>query len=75
MRKLYVNARYLLVPAMTIATITGLYLGGFYVWLGVLLFGVNTILDTLTKDIHLRADFDDSGNSLELRAFNTLLCI
>jgi len=69
MRKLYVNARYLLVPAMTTATITGLYLGGFYVWLGVMLFGVNTILDTLTKDIHLRADFDDSGNSFGVKGF------
>ena len=64
MKKLYVNVRYLIVPVMTVATIIGLYIGGIYSWIGVLLFGVNTILDTLTKDIHLRADFDDDGNEI-----------
>ena len=63
MKKLYVNVRYLIVPVMTVATIIGLYIGGIYSWIGVFLFGLNTILDTLTKDIHLRADFDDDGNS------------
>ena len=69
MKKLYVNVRYLIVPVMTVATIIGLYFGGIYAWIGVFLFGFNTILDTLTKDIHLRADFDNDGNSYGIKTF------
>jgi len=69
MKKLYVNVRYLIVPVMTVATIVGLYFGGIYTWIGVFLFGFNTIFDTLTKDIHLRADFDNDGNSYGIKTF------
>ena len=69
MKKLYVNVRYLIVPVMTAATIIGLLIGGIYAWIGVFLFGINTILDTLTKDIHLRADFDEDGNSYGIKIF------
>tara|TARA_Y100001936_G_C16063833_1_gene665892 strand:+ start:30 stop:1160 length:1131 start_codon:yes stop_codon:yes gene_type:complete len=67
MKTFYVNARYLIVPLMTIATIFGIFLGNNFVWLGVILFGFNTIIDTLTKDIHLRADFDEDGNSFGIK--------
>ena len=69
MKKLYVNVRYLIVPVMTVATIIGLYIGGIYCLDRGFLFVINTILDTLTKDIHLRADFDDDGNSYGIKAF------
>ena len=69
MKTFYVNARYLIVPLMTIATIFGIFLGNNFVWLGVILFGFNTIIDTLTKDIHLRADFDEDGNSFGIKKF------
>ena len=69
MKKLYVNVRYLIVPVMTVTTIIGLLIGGIYAWIGVFLFGINTILDTLTKDIHLRADFDEDGNSYGIKIF------
>ena len=59
----------LIVPLMTIATIFGIFLGNNFVWLGVILFGFNTIIDTLTKDIHLRADFDEDGNSFGIKKF------
>ena len=49
MKTLYVNVRYLIVPIMTVITIMGLYFGGIYAWIGVFLFGLNTIIDTLTK--------------------------
>ena len=52
MKTFYVNARYLIVPLMTVATILGIFIGNNFVWLGVILFGFNTIIDTLTKDIH-----------------------
>ena len=67
MKTFYVNARYLIVPVMTIATILGLFIGNYFAWLGVILFGLNTIVDTLTKNIHLRADFDDNGNSYGIK--------
>ena len=69
MKTLYVNARYLIVPVMTVITIIGLYFGGIYAWIGAYLFVINTIIDTLTKDIHLRADFDNEGNSYGIKAF------
>ena len=69
MKTFYVNARYLIVPLMTVATILGIFVGNNFVWLGVILFGFNTIIDTLTKDIHLRADFDESGNSYGIKKF------
>ena len=67
MKTFYVNARYLIVPVMTIATILGLFIGNYFAWLGVILFGLNIIVDTLTKNIHLRADFDDNGNSYGIK--------
>ena len=67
MKTFYVNARYLIVPLMTIATILGLFIGNSFAWLGVILFGINTIVDTLTKNIHLRADFDDNGTSYGIK--------
>ena len=67
MKTFYVNARYLIVPLMTIATIIGIFLGNIYAWVGVILFGINTIIDTLTKNIHLRADFDNNGKSFGIK--------
>ena len=67
MKTFYVNARYLIVPVMTIATILGIFIGNTFAWLGVILFGANTIIDTLTRGIHLRADFDDNGNSFGIK--------
>ena len=67
MKTFYGNARYLIVPLMTIATIIGIFLGNIYAWVGVILFGINTIIDTLTKNIHLRADFDNNGKSFGIK--------
>lgn len=73
MKTFYVNVRYLIVPVMTVLTIIGLFLGDIYAWTGVFLFGLNIILDTLTKNIHLRADFDDSGKSYGIKIFQYLV--
>lgn len=69
MKTLYVNGRYLIVPVMTFISIFGIFLGGIYSWIGVFLFGFNAILDTITKNIHLRADFDKNGNSYGVKFF------
>ena len=69
MKTFYVNVRYLIVPVMTVLTIYGLFLGGIFAWTGVFLFGLNIILDTVTKNIHLRADFDENGDSYGIKTF------
>ena len=73
MKTFYVNVRYLIVPVMTVFTIYGLFLGGIYAWTGVFLFGLNIILDTATKNIHLRADFDENGNSFGIKTFQYIV--
>ena len=67
--KFYVNARYLIVPLSSALTILGILSGGLFAWFGVALFGLYTILDTVTKNIHLRADFDNDGDSYGLKTF------
>ena len=71
--KFYVNARYLIVPLSSVLTILGILSGGGFAWCGVALFGLYTILDTLTKGIHLRADFDNKGDSYGLKQFQYLI--
>ena len=71
--KLFVNARYLIVPVMSLITIYGIFLGNIFAWVGVFLFGINIIIDTLTKDIHFRADFDKNGNSYGIKLFQYLV--
>ena len=71
--KFYVNLRYLIVPLSSLSVITGIFFGGIYAWTGVFLFGVYTIIDTLTKDIHLRAEKDDSGQSYGIKKFQYLV--
>jgi alkane 1-monooxygenase len=67
--KFFVNTRYLIVPIMPLLTIYGIFIGGAYSWLGVIFFGINILLDTLTKNIHPRADFDKIGNSYGVKSF------
>ena len=71
--KLYVNLRYLIVPISSLITLFGIFLGGIYAWIGVILFGIYTIIDTVTKDIHLRAETDDDGNSFGIKQFQYLV--
>ena len=71
--KLFVNIRYLIVPAMSLITISGILLGGIYTWIGAILFGINTIIDTATKNIRHRADFNSEGNSYGIKLFQYLV--
>ena len=68
MKKISVNIRYLIVPIMSLATVAGIIAGGIYVWTGVILFGANTFIDILTRDIHHRADFDSDGQSYGIKS-------
>ena len=71
--KFYVNARYLIVPLSSALAILGVLSGGSFAWAGVALFGLYTLIDTITKGIHLRADFDDTGDSYGLKQFQYLV--
>jgi len=71
--KFYINARYLIVPVSAVITIFGIFLGSTYAWTGVILFGLYTIIDTLTKDIHLKAEVDNNGNSYGIKFFQYLV--
>ena len=71
--KFYVNARYLIVPLSSALAILGVLSGGPFAWAGVALFGLYTLIDTITKGIHLRADFDDTGDSYGLKQFQYLV--
>ena len=42
--KFYVNARYLIVPFMSLIAIAGILIGGSFAWVGVALFGLNLSL-------------------------------
>ena len=67
--KFYINARYLIVPISSLITILGIVLGGIYAWTGVFLFGIYTVIDTLTKNIHLRAETNETGESYGIKKF------
>ena len=69
MKTFFVNARYLIVPVMSVLTIAGILLGGVYAWTGVILFGLNTVADTLTRNIHHRAEFASDGTSYGRKRF------
>lgn len=71
--KFFINARYLIVPISSLITIFGIFIGSTYAWTGVILFGLYTIIDTLTKDIHLKAEIDDDGNSYGIKIFQYLV--
>ncbi len=63
------NARYLIVPFSSLVTIFGIFQGGVFSWIGVILFGIFTLIDTLTRNIHLRAEKDINGNSFGIKEF------
>ena len=67
--KFYINLRYLIVPISSLVTILGIILGSIYAWAGVFLFGIYTIIDTLTRNIHLRAEADEDGESYGIKQF------
>ncbi len=69
MRKFFVNTRYLIVPIMSLLTIGGILLGGTFTWLGVILFGVCTVADITTRNIHHRADLAPDGTSYGVKYF------
>ena len=52
MKKLFINIRYWLAPILILVTLLSVIMGGMFVWVGVALFGVCIILDTITMPFH-----------------------
>jgi alkane 1-monooxygenase len=65
MKKILINVRYWMAPLLIIVTLLSIIMGGMFVWVGVALFGVGIILDTLTMPLHPPgAGFDDNGDTM-----------
>jgi len=69
--KFYVNARYLIVPFMSLIAIASILIGGSFAWVGVALFGLNTIIDTLTKNMLTLMRL---ASLMESKVFSTQSC-
>ncbi len=69
MKKLLINIRYWIAPLLILVTLGGILLGGMFVWIGVALFGVGIILDTITMPFHTAgAGFDEHGETYGIQA-------
>ena len=69
MKKILINVRYWMAPLLIIVTLVSIIIGGMFVWVGVALFGVGILLDTLTMPFHPRgAGFDDNGDTMGIPA-------
>lgn len=52
MNKMFINLRYFIAPACILIALSGVILGGSFVWAGVALFGLGILLDTITIPFH-----------------------
>tara|TARA_R100001369_G_scaffold32077_3_gene56691 strand:- start:8176 stop:9354 length:1179 start_codon:yes stop_codon:yes gene_type:complete len=77
MKKLLINIRYWLAPTLILVTLASIIMGGMFVWVGVALFGVGIILDTLTMPFHpAGAGFDDNGDTMGMPTLqNTVMYV
>ena len=77
MKKLLINIRYWLAPILIIVTLLSVIMGGVFVWVGVALFGVGIILDTITMPFHPPgAGFDENGDTYGMPALqNTVMYV
>jgi alkane 1-monooxygenase len=64
MKKFLINIRYFLAPILIVVSMVGVLIGGPFVWVGVVLFGVGIILDTMSMPLHTKgAGFDKNGDT------------
>jgi len=64
MKKILINLRYFLAPILIIVSMVGVLVGGPFVWVGVILFGVGIVLDTASMNFHTKgAGFDKNGDT------------
>jgi alkane 1-monooxygenase len=77
MKKLLINIRYWLAPILILVTLLSIVMGGMFVWVGVVLFAVGIILDTITIPFHPPgAGFDENGDTMGMPALqNTVMYV
>lgn len=77
MKKLLINIRYWLAPILILVTLLSIVMGGMFVWVGVALFAVGIILDTITIPFHPPgAGFDENGDTMGMPALqNTVMYV
>ena len=77
MKKLLINIRYWLAPILILVTLLSIAMGGMFVWVGVVLFAVGIILDTITIPFHPPgAGFDENGDTMGMPALqNTVMYV
>ena len=77
MKKLLINIRYWLAPILILVTLLSIVMGGMFVWVGVALFAVGIILDTITMPFHPPgAGFDENGDTMGMPALqNTVMYV
>ena len=77
MKKLLINIRYWLAPILILVTLLSIVMGGMFVWVGIVLFAVGIILDTVTIPWHPPgAGFDDNGDTMGIPALqNTVMYV
>jgi hypothetical protein len=64
MKKILINLRYFLAPILILVSMVGVLVGGPFVWVGVILFGVGIVLDTASMNFHTKgAGFDKNGDT------------
>ena len=64
MKKFLINIRYFLAPILILVSMVGVLIGGPFVWVGVVLFGVGILLDTMSMPLHTKgAGFDKNGDT------------
>jgi len=77
MKKILINVRYWMAPLLIIVTLASIIMGGMFVWVGVALFGVGILLDTLTMPFHPGgAGFDENGDTYGIPSLqNTVMYV
>jgi alkane 1-monooxygenase len=71
MKKLFINLRYLLAPAFILAAMYGVFIGGPWVWTGVVLLGLGIVVDAILSYRTPGAGIDDDGNTNGWPGFQT----
>ncbi len=74
MKKVFINARYMLAPITILAALYGVFIGGPWMWLGVYMLGAGIVIDTLLSMRTRGAGLDEDGNTNGIPAFqNTVM--
>ena len=69
MKKFMINARYMLAPITILLAMLGVFIGGPWVWTGVVLLGAGILLDVIVSQRSMGAGFDENGDTYGMPRF------